>query len=31
VEIRPGKKGSGKVIVHYAGLDHLDTLLRKLR
>ena len=31
VEIRPGKKGAGKVIVYYAGLDHLDTLLRKLR
>ena len=31
VEIRPGRKGTGKVIVHYAGLDHLDTLLRKLR
>ena len=31
VEIRPGKKGSGKVIVHYASLDHLDRLLRKLR
>ncbi|MGH8765273.1 MAG: ParB/RepB/Spo0J family partition protein [Burkholderiales bacterium] len=31
VEIRAGKKGSGKVIVHYAGLDHLDALLRKLR
>jgi len=31
VEIRPGKKGSGKVIVHYASLDHLDRVLRKLR
>lgn len=31
VEIRAGKKGSGKVIVHYASLDHLDRLLRKLR
>ncbi|MFZ1908504.1 MAG: ParB/RepB/Spo0J family partition protein [Burkholderiales bacterium] len=31
VEIRPGKKGAGKVIVYYAGLDHLETLLRKLR
>ena len=31
VEIRPGRKGAGKVIVYYAGLDHLDTLLRKLR
>ncbi|HXZ92471.1 MAG TPA: ParB/RepB/Spo0J family partition protein [Burkholderiales bacterium] len=31
VEIRPGRKGSGKLIVHYSGLDHLDQLLRKLR
>ncbi len=31
VEIRPGKKGSGKVIVHYTSLDHLDRVLRKLR
>ena len=30
VEIRPGRKGSGKLIVHYSGLDHLDQLLRKL-
>jgi ParB family transcriptional regulator, chromosome partitioning protein len=31
VEIRSGKKGSGKVVVHYSSLDHLDELLRKLR
>ena len=31
VEIRPGRKGSGKLILHYSGLDHLDLLLRKLR
>ena len=31
VEIRTGRKGSGKLIVHYSGLDHLDQLLRKLR
>lgn len=31
VEIRPGKKGSGKLIVHYASLDHLDQMLLKLR
>jgi ParB family chromosome partitioning protein len=31
VEVRPGRKGSGKLIVHYSGLDHLDQLLRKLR
>jgi len=30
VEIRPGKKGTGKLVVHYANLDHLDRLLRKL-
>ena len=31
VEIRAGRKGSGKLIVHYASLDHLDELLKKLR
>jgi len=31
VEIRPGRKGSGKVVVHYSGLDHLEQLLKKLR
>jgi len=31
VEIRPGKKATGKLILHYASLDHLDRLLRKLR
>jgi len=31
VEIRSGKKGSGKVVVHYSSLDHLDQLLKKLR
>jgi len=31
VEIRPSKKGSGKVLVHYASLDHLDELLKRLR
>jgi ParB family chromosome partitioning protein len=31
VEIRPGKKGTGKLVVHYASFDHLDRLLRKLR
>ncbi len=31
VEIRAGRKGQGKVIVHYASLDHLDQLLKKLR
>lgn len=31
VEIRPGRKGSGKVVIQYSGLDHLDQLLKKLR
>jgi ParB family chromosome partitioning protein len=31
VEIRAGRRGSGKVLVHYASLDHLDALLKKLR
>ena len=31
VRIRPGRKGSGTVVVSYSGLDHLDRLLKKLR
>jgi ParB family chromosome partitioning protein len=31
VEIRPSKKGSGKLVVHYSSLDHLSELLKKLR
>ena len=31
VEIRPGRRGSGKVLVHYSSLEHLETLLKKLR
>jgi ParB family chromosome partitioning protein len=31
VEIRAGKKGTGKLLVHYSSLDHLDELLKKLR
>ena len=31
VEIRPGRRGSGKIHVHYSSLDHLDLLLKKLR
>jgi ParB family transcriptional regulator, chromosome partitioning protein len=31
VEIRAGRKGTGKIVVHFSGLDHLDQLLKKLR
>jgi ParB family transcriptional regulator, chromosome partitioning protein len=31
VEIRAGRKGTGKVVVHYSSLEHLDQLLKKLR
>jgi ParB family chromosome partitioning protein len=31
VEIRAGRRGSGKVLVHYSSLEHLETLLKKLR
>ena len=31
VQIRAGRKGAGKVVVHYSSLDHLDQLLKKLR
>ncbi len=31
VQIRPGRKGSGSIVVSYSGLDHLDQLLKKLR
>jgi ParB family chromosome partitioning protein len=31
VEIRAGKKGGGKLVVHYSSLDQLDDLLKKLR
>ena len=31
VQIRPGRKGSGSIVVRYSGLDHLDRLLKKLR
>lgn len=31
VEIRPSKKGSGKLVVHYSSLDHLEQVLKKLR
>ncbi len=31
VQIRPGRKGSGRIVLRYSGLDHLDQLLKKLR
>jgi len=31
VQIRPGRKGSGSIVLRYSGLDHLDQLLKKLR
>ena len=31
VEIKASRKGRGKLIVHYASLDHLEQLLKKLR
>lgn len=30
VNIRPGRKGAGQLIVRYGSLDHLDVLLKKL-
>ena len=30
VSILPGRKEAGRIVVHYAGLDHLDQLLKKL-
>jgi ParB family chromosome partitioning protein len=31
VEIRAGKKGGGRLVLHYSSLDHLEELLKKLR
>jgi ParB family chromosome partitioning protein len=31
VQIKASRKGRGRLIVHYASLDHLDQLLKKLR
>ena len=32
VNIRPGMKpGTGKLVIHYASLEQLDGLLRKLK
>ena len=30
VEIRAGRKGKGKIVLYFSGLDHLDQLLKKL-
>jgi len=31
VEIKPGKKGAGKLVISYAGHEHLDDLLSKFK
>ena len=31
VEIKPGRKGTGKLVLHYASFDHLDDLIARLR
>ena len=31
VEIRPGARGRGAIVIRYVNLDHLDALLQKLR
>jgi ParB family chromosome partitioning protein len=31
VQVNHGKKGSGKLVIHYHGLDTLDGILEKLR
>ena len=31
VEIKPGRKGTGKLVLHYASFDHLDDLMARLR
>ena len=31
VNIRPGRKGAGQLMVRYGSLEHLDQLLAKLR
>jgi ParB family transcriptional regulator, chromosome partitioning protein len=31
VQIRAARKGSGKLVVHYSSLDHLEQLLKRLR
>jgi ParB family chromosome partitioning protein len=31
VEIKPGKKGAGKLMISYASHEHLDDLLSKFK
>ena len=31
VEIKPGKKGAGKLVISYASHEHLDDLLSKFK
>jgi ParB family chromosome partitioning protein len=31
VEIKPARKGRGRLVVHYSNLDHLDALLKRLK
>jgi len=31
IEIKPGKKGAGKLVIRYSSHDHLDDLLSKFR
>ena len=31
VQIRPAKKGTGKLLLHYSSLDHLNELMKRLR
>ncbi len=31
VQIRPARKGTGKIVVSYSSLEHLEQLLKKLR
>ncbi|MGH8715242.1 MAG: ParB/RepB/Spo0J family partition protein, partial [Burkholderiales bacterium] len=31
VNIKPGKRGTGKLIINYSSLDELDSLISKLR
>jgi ParB family chromosome partitioning protein len=31
VEVRPGSKGSGKLLIRYTSHDHLDSILSRLK